>query len=162
VAVPPLAVPSEEGADAAATDAVRLFVERARGVRSSFTLTDDNVAAIVRICRRVDGIPLAIVLAAARVRSMAPAQMPSRLDQRFQLLSGGARGAVNRHQTLRRAIDWSYDSLAPEEGELLQRLAVCVGGFDLEAAEAIGASDDIDTFQVVDLVDRLVDKSLVD
>jgi len=162
LAVPPLAVPSEEGLDAIAADAVRLFVERAQAVRSSFALVDDNVAAVVRICRRVDGIPLAIELAAARVRSMAPGEIASRLDQRFQLLSGGARGAVNRHQTLRRAIDWSYDLLSSEEAELLQRLSVCVGGFDLDAAEAIGVSDDVDAFIVVDIVDRLVDKSLVD
>jgi predicted ATPase/class 3 adenylate cyclase len=162
VAVQPLAVPSEEGSDAIGVDAVRLFVERAQGVRSSFALGDDNVAAVVRICRRVDGIPLAIELAAARVRSMAPGEIASRLDQRFQLLSGGARGAVNRFQTLRRAIDWSYDLLSTGEAELLQRLSVCVGGFDLDAAEAIGVSDDVGVFQVVDLVDRLVDKSLVD
>jgi predicted ATPase/class 3 adenylate cyclase len=163
MAVQPLAVPSEQGAeDAADSDAVRLFVERAHGVRSSFALGDENVAAVVRICRRVDGIPLAIELAAARVRSMAPGEIATRLDQRFQLLSGGTRGAVNRHQTLRRAIDWSYELLAPEEAELLQRLSVCVAGFDLAAAEAIGTSDTIDALQVVDIVDRLVDKSLID
>jgi predicted ATPase len=161
VAVRPLAVPPEDGTDASATDAVRLFVERAAAVRSSFVLGDDNMAAVVRICRRVDGIPLAIELAAARVRSMAPAEIASRLDQRFQLLSSGARGAVSRHQTLRRAVDWSYDLLSEDEAELLQHLSVCVGGFDLAAAESIGASESIEAMLIVDLLDRLVDKSLV-
>ena len=161
-AVQPLPVPRNNGQDNAAdADAVQLFVERARAVRSAFALTAENTDGVIRICRRLDGIPLAIELAAARVRSMSPGEIAGRLDQRFHLLTGGARGAASRHQTLRRAIDWSYDLLGTDEVELLQRLSVCAGGFDIAAAEAIGASDAIDPVDVLDLVDHLVDKSLV-
>jgi predicted ATPase/class 3 adenylate cyclase len=161
--VPSLAVPDEAATldVLITTDAVRLFVDRARATRSEFVLTADNAAAVTQLCRRLDGIPLAIELAAARVRSMAPSEIAARLDQRFRLLTGGTRTAASRHQTLRGAIDWSYDALEPAERALLCRLAVCVGGFDLVAAETIGAGGAIDAFDVDDALGRLVDKSLV-
>src|SRR5262249_56537960 len=161
--VPSLRVPDEAAAldVLATTDAVRLFVDRARATRSEFLLTVDNAAAVTQLCRRLDGIPLAIELAAARVRSMTPSEIAARLDQRFRLLTGGTRTAASRHQTLRAAIDWSYDALEPGERTLLARLWVCRGGFDLPAAEAIGAGADLDVFDIDDLVGRLVDKSLV-
>jgi predicted ATPase/class 3 adenylate cyclase len=145
----------------AGTDAVRLFVERARAARAGFVLNSDNAEAVVQLCRRLDGIPLAIELAAARVRSMAPGEIAARLDQRFRLLTGGSRTAANRHQTLRRAIDWSYDLLDQDERSLLGRLSVCAGGFDLAAAESIGSGGAIDALDVDDLLGRLVEKSLV-
>jgi predicted ATPase/class 3 adenylate cyclase len=161
--VPSLAVPDESTSlDVLVTsDAVRLFVDRARATRSEFALSAENAVAVAQLCRRLDGIPLAIELAAARVRSMTPTEIAARLDQRFRLLTGGTRTAASRHQTLRGAIDWSYDALEPAERALLGRLAVCVGGFDLSAAEAIGAGGEIDAFDVDDVLGRLVDKSLV-
>ena len=163
VAVPSLGLPKEDALSLAQaeSDAVRLFVQRAQSARSGFSLNQDNAQAVFQLCRRLDGIPLAIELAAARVRSMAPSEIAARLDQRFRLLTGGARTAVDRHQTLRRAIDWSYDLLEPEERTLLGRLAVCVGGLDLAAAEVIGSGGTIDSLDVDDLLGRLVDKSLV-
>jgi predicted ATPase/class 3 adenylate cyclase len=163
VTVPSLALPEDVDSTelAAETEAVRLFVDRARAVRPEFALTPDNVAAVTQLCRRLDGVPLAIELAAARVRSMAPTEIAERLDQRFRLLTGGTRTAASRHQTLRRAIDWSYDALEPAEQTLLGRLAVCLGGFDLGAAEAIGAGGSVDALDVDDALGRLVDKSLV-
>ena len=161
--VPSLGVP-DEATDPdllAGTEAVRLFVDRARATRSEFVLNENNAVAVVQLCRRLDGIPLAIELAAARVRSMAPGEIAARLDQRFRLLTGGMRTAASRHQTLRGAIDWSYDALEPVERTLLGRLAVCVGGFDLSAAEAIGQGGAIDAFDIDDALGRLVDKSLV-
>jgi predicted ATPase/class 3 adenylate cyclase len=161
--VPSLAVPDESAAleELGTTDAVRLFVDRAHATRSEFMLTDENAAAVTQLCRRLDGVPLAIELAAARVRSMAPNEIAERLDQRFRLLTSGTRTAASRHQTLRRAIDWSYDALEVVEQTLLGRLAVCLGGFDLTAAEAIGAGGAIDALDVDDALGRLVDKSLV-
>jgi predicted ATPase/class 3 adenylate cyclase len=162
-AVPSLAVPDDDAdlgllADA---DAVRLFVDRARATRSEFALSGENASAVAQLCQRLDGIPLAIELAAARVRSMTPSEIAARLDQRFRLLTGGIRTAASRHQTLRGAIDWSYDALVPLERALFGRLAVCVGGFDLAAAEAIGADEALDALDVDDALARLVDKSLV-
>ena len=161
--VPSLAVPDvASGAEAAVSaDAVRLFVDRARSARSAFAITSDNAGAVGQLCRRLDGIPLAIELAAARVGSMNPTEIAARLDQRFRLLTGGSRTASSRHQTLRRAIDWSYELLDAPEKALLGRLAVCAGGFDLAAAESIGAGGFIDALDVDDLVCRLVDKSLL-
>ena len=162
-AVPSLGLPEESAPldMLAGADAVRLFVDRARAVRTGFSLSSDNADAAVQLCRRLDGIPLAIELAAARVRSTAPGEIAARLDQRFRLLTGGSRTAANRHQTLRRAIDWSYDLLADDERTLLGRLSVCAGGFDLVAAESIGSGETIDAFEVDDLIGRLVEKSLV-
>jgi predicted ATPase/class 3 adenylate cyclase len=161
--VPSLQVPEEEAgpAELAPVEAVELFVDRARSARAGFRITPDNAGEIAQLCRRLDGIPLAIELAAVRVRSMSPGEIATRLDQRFRLLTGSARGATSRHQTLRNAIDWSYDLLDEDEREILGRLSVCVGGFDLTAAERVGAGRGIDALDVDDLLGRLVDKSLV-
>ena len=126
------------------TDAVSLFVERARQVKADFALTENNSRAVVEICQRLDGVPLAIELAAARVIALSPAELLRRLDRRFQLLAGGRRGAVERHATLRAAIDWSYDLLDPAEQRLLARMAVFSGGCTLEAIEEICSGDPVD------------------
>ena len=158
-----LALPAEGVSpdDAAEIEAVRLFVDRAAAIREPLAISPENVGAIVQICRRLDGIPLAIELAAARARMMSPGEIASRLDERFRLLTGGSRTTVERHQTLRQAVDWSYDLLDGRERRLLNRLAVFAGGFTLEAAEAIGGGDAIDAFDVLDGLGQLVDKSLV-
>jgi predicted ATPase/class 3 adenylate cyclase len=142
-------------------DAVRLFVERGADARAGFALRDDNVAAVVQICRRLDGIPLAIELAAARVGSMTPQEIATRLDDQFRLLRGGTRGGVERHQTLRRAIDWSYDLLTPAEQLVLDRMSVFAGGCALEDAEDVVAGDGVDEYDVVDHLGSLVRRSLV-
>jgi predicted ATPase len=149
------------GDTAEEADAVRLFCDRAVAARDGFVLDTDNVDAVVQICERLDGIPLAIELAAARVRMMTPGEIASRLDERFRLLTGGARTAVERHQTLQQAVDWSYDLLAPRERELLNRLGVFAGGFTLDAAESVASGDGIETIDVLDGLGQLVDKSLV-
>ncbi len=137
-----------------------LFVQRATTVRDDvdWALHSDEIA---EICDRLDGIPLAIELAAARSRSMLPGDILSRLDERFRLLSGGRRTARERHQTLQAAVEWSYDLLEEDERRLFARLAVFRGGFSLEAAEAVASGGGIDEMDVVDLLDRLVDKSMV-
>jgi predicted ATPase/class 3 adenylate cyclase len=160
VPVPVLSVPSE-GEDKHRSEAVELFVERAHEVDPSFQLTDDNHIAVRQLCRRLDGLPLAIELAAARTRSLPPAEILGHLDRRFRLLTGGRRTAVKRQQTLQNAIDWSFDLLASEEQALLRRMGVFAGSFDLAAVEAVAAGDGVDPVDVTDLVDRLVDKSLV-
>ena len=141
--VPPLALPEEDGAAPlavlAGAEAVRLFVERASAARPGFALTERNAAAVARICRRLDGLPLAIELAAARVRALAPGEIATRLDDRFRLLVGGGRASPPRHQTLRAAIDWSYDLLDGEEQRLFDRLSVFAGSFTLAAAETVCA-----------------------
>ena len=141
--------------------AVRLFLDRAIDARPDFALTPENAAAVARICRDLDGIPLALELAAARVRSMPIAAIAAHLTDRFALLKGSDRTALPRQQTLRATIDWSYDLLAPPERALLQRLSVFAGGFALDAAEAIGAGDDLPPGEVLDTLGHLVDKSLV-
>ena len=141
--------------------AVQLFLDRAIDARPDFALTRKNAAAVARICRELDGIPLALELAAARVRSMSVDAIADHLTDRFALLKGGDRTALPRQQTLRAAIDWSYDLLAPPERALLQRLSVFAGGFALDAAEAVGAGDDVASRDVLDLLGHLVDKSLV-
>jgi len=156
-AVAPL--PVDDAGDAAASDAVRLFVARAAESRPGFALTDANRGAVVEICTRVDGIPLAIELAAARVRTLEPAAIAARLHDRFRLLSSGSRTAMPRQQTLRAAIEWSDDLLAPEERALFHDLAVFAGGWGLEAAETVAGT--IDSADVLDVLDRLVLKSLV-
>jgi predicted ATPase/class 3 adenylate cyclase len=162
VSVASLGLPTgEEPLQVESADAVRLLVDRARATRADFTTTTENAAALAQICRRLDGIPLALELAAARLRWMSPAEVAARLDQRFRLLTGGSRGAASRQQTLRRTIDWSYDLLDDAERLVLQRAAVFAGGFDLKAAEAACASDDIDALDVVDVLARLADKSLL-
>jgi predicted ATPase/class 3 adenylate cyclase len=163
VAVPSLGVPSA-GADIAemwSADAVRLFRERAVAAKVDFVVTDGNLDAVGALCRRLDGIPLAIELAAARVRSLSPDDLLARLDQRFKLLTRGSRAALERQQTLRATIDWSYDLLEPDEREALDRLSVFAGSCDLGAAEAVLGGDQLDPSDVVDLLGQLVDKSLL-
>jgi len=142
-------------------EAVRLFIDRAMLVNSHFTVTKDNAPAIAQICFRLDGIPLALELAAARVRMLSVDQISSRLDDRFRLLTGGARTALPRQQTLRAAIDWSYDLLSENERLLLRRLAVFAGGWTLELAEQVCSDEAIDQYEVMDMLGKLVDKSLV-
>src|SRR5205823_2932735 len=118
-----------------------LFVERARAVREDFAVTTANALALAQVCARLDGIPLAIELAAARVRVLPVEQIAGRLDDRFRLLTGGSRTALPRQQTLRALIDWSYDLLSEPERALLRRLSVFAGGWTLEAAEAVCGDD---------------------
>ena len=160
--VPPLSLPAPGEAAIDGAEAVQLFVERARAVQPMFELTPDNRAAVAQICRRLDGLPLALELAAARLRVLGPEQIAARLDDRFRLLTTGNRAALPRHQTLRAAIDWSYDMLAPRERRLLARLAVFRGGFTLEAAEHVGSDAELRPDDVLDIVAELVEKSLVD
>lgn len=145
----------------AESDAVRLFVERSRAVQPGFALNADNAMAVAQICRRLDGIPLAVELAAARVRALPPQQIAARLDDRFRLLTGGSRTALPRHRTLRAAFDWSFDLLPESERVLLTRLSVFSGTFSLEAAEAVCSGGSVQRVDVVDLLSRLVDKSLL-
>lgn len=142
-------------------DAVRLFVERAQAVRSGFDVTADNAAAVAALCRRLDGIPLAIELAAARLRVLSVEQVVERLDDRFRLLTGGARTAPARHQTLRAALDWSFELCTPAERMLWERVSVFAGGFDLDAAEQVCAGDGIERQEVFELVGALIDKSVL-
>jgi len=143
-------------------EAVELFVDRASQVRQDFSLVDDaDAAAVAEICRRLDGIPLAIELAAARVRVLSLAEIVASLHDRFRLLTGGARTAVRRQQTLRASVDWSYALLTELERVLLRRLAVFMGGFDLGAAQVVAGGDEVASYQVLDIVTLLVDKSLV-
>ncbi len=162
VAVPSLGVPADDLDldELVQADSVRLFTERASAT-GGFVLTPQNASSVGVVCRRLDGIPLAIELAAARARSMSPDDLVDRLDQRFKLLTRGSRGARERQQTLRSTIDWSYDLLEPTERLALDRLSVFAGSCDLAAAEAVLADDDLDEFDVVDLLGQLVDKSLV-
>jgi predicted ATPase/class 3 adenylate cyclase/tetratricopeptide (TPR) repeat protein len=163
LAVSSLAV-AEPGADVeaiASCDAVRLFVERARAARQDFGLDHTNADAIAQLCRRLDGIPLAIELAAARIVALSPSELAARLDDRFRVLGGGRRGAVERHQTLRAAVDWSYDLLDETEQRVLERLSVFAGGFTLHAAEAIASGDGIEAHTVLDVLAALVAQSLV-
>lgn len=150
------AVPSLSIAD----EAVELFTDRARLAQPAFAITDDNTQAVAEICRRLDGIPLAIELAAARVRSLSPAEIAEGLDDRFRLLTGSARSLVQRQQTLRASIDWSYELLTDTERILFRHLSVFPGGFDLAAAQAV-AGDGFEPFQVLNQLTSLVDKSLV-
>jgi len=142
-------------------EAVRLFIDRAILVNPHFTVTKDNAPAIAQICFRLDGIPLALELAAARVRMLSVDQISARLDDRFRLLTGGARTALPRQQTLRAMIDWSYDLLSENERLLLRRLAVFAGGWTLELAEQVCSDETIDQYEILDMLGRLVDKSLV-
>ena len=141
--------------------AVRLFVERARFGQPGFALSAQNARDVLTVCRRLDGIPLAIELAAARVAVLSPRQLAERLDDRFRLLTRGNRAAPARHQTLRTLVDWSYGLLTPEERSLFDRLAVFAGGFSLEAAEAVCAGEGLDQADVLPLLSLLVEKSLV-
>jgi predicted ATPase/class 3 adenylate cyclase len=142
-------------------EAVRLFIDRATIARPAFQLTNDNVPLIAQICWRLDGIALAIELAAARIRVLTLQQIVERLDDRFHLLTTGSRTAVPRQQTLRSLIDWSYDLLTEPERQLLCRLSVFARGRTLEAIEAVCAGDGLEPWEIVDLLTQLVDKSLV-
>ncbi|MFI6992465.1 ATP-binding protein [Nonomuraea wenchangensis] len=162
--VPTLAVPEAAGTAGRAdsqTDAVRLFAERARAVLPGFEITDANREAVARVCRRLDGIPLAIELAAVRLRSLSVEQLLERLDDRFRLLTTGARTAMPRQQTLRSLIDWSHALCTEQERLLWSRLSVFSGGLDLEAAEQVCSGGGIPPEDVMDLVGGLVDKSVL-
>lgn len=163
--VPPLAAPEADAAMTPAAlaqiDAVRLFTDRAAAAQPNFRVTDSNAGAVAAICRRLDGIPLALELAAARTRAMTVEAIASRLDDRFKLLVTGDRTVLPRQRTLRALIDWSYDLLLPAERLLFARLSVFAGGWTLEAAESVGAGGEIAGAEVLDLVAGLVQKSLV-
>ena len=139
---------------------IELFYERANNAKPGFSLDEKNGASVAQICHQLDGIPLAIELAAARIKLMSLDEIAARLDDRFSLLTAGSRTAIPRHQTLRATIDWSYDLLTGSEQILLRRLSVFVGGFTLEAAEAV-CSQGMKRNEILDLLGRLVDKSLV-
>jgi predicted ATPase/DNA-binding CsgD family transcriptional regulator len=170
--VPPLSLPAPQPwrdptgglatlDDYRQAEAMQLFEARARAALPSFELTTDNSPWVAEICRRLDGIPLALELAAARVRVYSARQIAERLDDRFRLLTTGLRAAPQRHQTLAATLDWSYDLLSEKERILLRRLAVFAGGWTLEAAEVVCAGDGIKPAEIIDLFPNLVDKSLV-
>lgn len=142
-------------------EAVRLFVERAVKARPNFQLDADNAPPVAAICNRLEGIPLAIELAAARTRVLSPDQISHGLSDRFHILAGGARTALPRHQTLQASVDWSFNLLTEDERLLLRRLAVFSGGFGLDAAEKVCSGDAIERFRVLDLLSELVDRSLL-
>jgi predicted ATPase/class 3 adenylate cyclase len=158
-----LELPEPEGGMqvAAGSASVRLFCERSAAARPGFALSRANVAAVTEVCRRLDGLPLAIELAAARVSAMTPAEVAGLLDERFRLLTGGRRTAVERHQTLRAVVDWSYGLLSPTERVVFDRLAVFSGGFTLAAATAVVTGKGVEAWDVVDAVGGLVAKSMV-
>ncbi len=162
--VPSLSLPGADvvsADDLIASDAVRLFAERARVHQQDFVIDEESAPQAATICRRLDGIPLALELAAARLSSMSLAQVADRLDQRFRLLTGGSRNAMPRQQTLQATVDWSFGLLSQAERDTLTRLSVFAGGFDLEAAESVCTSSTVDALDVLDLLGSLVDKSLV-
>jgi predicted ATPase/class 3 adenylate cyclase len=164
IQVPSLRLPSSFGYEdegGGYPDAMELFAERASAVNSRFTLTPDTAPAVADICRRLDGMPLAIELAAARTRMLTVDQISQRLGDTFRLLTGGSRTALPRQQTLLATVDWSYQLLTEEEKRLFERLAVFRAGFSMEAAEAIIAGQGVDEFEVFDLLASLVDKSMV-
>jgi non-specific serine/threonine protein kinase len=164
--VRPLAVPDDDDAqppaELAQVEAVRLLLDRLRAVDPRFELTTENAPAVSRICRRLDGIPLALELAAARARVLPVEAIADRLGDRFRLLNAGSRTALPRHQTLRALIDWSYDQLTELEQTLFRRLAAFAGGWTLEAAEEVAAFGALDSWAVVDLLFQLVSKSVVE
>jgi predicted ATPase/two-component SAPR family response regulator len=142
-------------------EAARLFIERAAAMLPTFEPTDRNAAVVMRVCRGLDGIPLAIELAAARVKVLSVEQIAERLHDRFRLLTAGSRTALPRHRTLRATIDWSHDLLSEEEKVLFRRLSVFAGGFVVGATEAVCVGEDLEEDEVLDLLSHLVDKSLV-
>ena len=164
--MPPLQLPPVEGQPSLERllqfDAVRLFLDRARRARPNFALTNDNGPAVAEICARLDGLPLAIELAAARAKSLTPQQILTGLEHSLRLLTGGSRLVMARQQTIEASIAWSHNLLAPSEQVLLRRISVFAGGWDLEAVEAIcGDGETIDAMQVLDSLERLIDQSLV-
>jgi predicted ATPase/DNA-binding CsgD family transcriptional regulator len=163
--VPPLELPAPDAAQPLVqlrqNEAVALFIERAAAASGHFELTAANQAAVVALCRRLDGLPLAIELAAVRTRALGPEQILGRLSDRFGLLTGGSRVALPRHQTLRTTIEWSYDLLTPAEQTLLTRLCVFAGRFTLDDVEQVCCSGDVPAAAALDLLASLIDKSLV-
>jgi predicted ATPase len=157
--ISPLEVPDSDEA-AAGSDSVALFADRAEAMVPGFTLTAANQQPVVQLCRRLDGIPLALELAAVRLRAMSIEQIVARLDDRFLLL-GTARSSDDRHQTLRAAIGWSHELCTAQEQRLWARLSVCPGGFDLEAAERVCAGEPLNAGSLFDTLGRLVKKSIV-
>ena len=162
--VPSLSLPEPgrlpEAAELADYEAINLFVERAQAVDAGFELTDENAAMVARLCRELDGIPLALELAAARSRVLTAEQILAKLEDPLRLLTSRDRSAAPRQRTLRATLQWSYDLLDEDERALFRRLSVFVGGWDLQAAEAVGAGDPVDADFVLDLLSALVDKSL--
>jgi predicted ATPase/DNA-binding NarL/FixJ family response regulator len=165
IPIPPLQVPAGDGAEPLAhmrqNEAVMLFSERAGAASGAFELTGSNQAAVVALCRRLDGLPLAIELAAVRTRVLTVEQILDRLSDRFALLTGGGRAALPRHQSLRLAIDWSYDLLTAAEQALLRRLCIFAGRFTLDDVESVCTSDEVPATRALDVLSSLVDKSLV-
>ncbi|MBD5604550.1 MAG: hypothetical protein IAI48_05605 [Candidatus Eremiobacteraeota bacterium] len=165
--LPSLSMPSAEAAVALGVDAaleygaVDLFVTRARAANARFAFTADIVAVVAEIVRRLDGIPLAIELAAARVRVLAPKQLAEKLNERFRVLTGGDRTALPRQQTMRAAIDWSYDLLTPDEQRVFRMLSVFAGSFAIDTPAAVGADETLDELDIFAIVASLADKSLV-
>jgi predicted ATPase/DNA-binding XRE family transcriptional regulator len=165
--LPSLGVPSPEAArrlgatEAATFGAIALFVDRARAMDHSLTLTDENAPIVAEICRRLDGIPLAIELAAARVRVLSIPDLAERLDERFKILTSGSRDVLPRQKTLRALIDWSYELLAPQEQRLFARLGIFRSGFSLDAAASVCGGEGLDELDVLDVLGSLTDKSLV-
>jgi predicted ATPase len=160
--LPPLGVPDRSALSfesVKAADAIKLFVDRAQIARPSFELTTANFASVAEVCRRLDGIPLAIELAAARVKILSIEQILTKLDDRFKLLSSAGRTMLPRHQTLRAVIEWSYDQLASEEQRLLRALSVFAGGWTLVLSATVVS--DLDEFEILELHSQLVDKSIV-
>jgi len=157
----PLPDPTGAVTTVAANDAVVLFTERAQAARATFVLDASNTGAVAEICRRLDGIPLAIELAAARVVSMSPLEIRGLLDERFRLLTGGRRSAVERHQTLRATVDWSYSLLGERERAVFDRLGVFSGSFDARGAQAVVMGDGVEAWDVLDALTELVAKSMV-
>lgn len=163
--IPALALPRTASIpleDLREIEAVRLFVNRAQCAKHDFALTAENAPAVIDICRRLDGIALAIELAAARISALPPAVVAERLEHRFRLLRGGDRTALPHHQTLRAMVDWSYDQLEEPERAVLRRLSVFAGGWSLDAAEAVCAGDPIEDWEVLDHLFRLVERSWVE
>ncbi len=164
-ALRPLSVPSSEVAkdlkSVSATDAVKLFVDRAQFVQTHFEINNDNLDDVTEICRRLDGIPLALELAAARVRVLSVAQIRQKLNDRFRLLTSDDRIALRRHQTLQAAIDWSYEQLSSDEQRLIRILSVFAGGWTMDLAIKVAGMDQLDEFEILDLLTHLIDKSLV-
>src|SRR5438309_4055029 len=165
IPVPPLALPSGHQAESLGqlrqNEAVMLFTERSAAASGSFDLTESNRAAVVEVCRRLDGLPLAIELAAVRTRVLTVEQVRERLNDRFALLMGGGRAALPRHQTLRTTIEWSHDLLNPAERSMLRRLCVFAGRFTLDDAESVCISEPLPAVQPLVVLSSLVEKSLV-
>lgn len=163
--IPPLSMPeiirNKSFEELSEFESVKLFLERANSVNANFQLSHDNIFDVAELCKKLDGIPLAIELAAKRINVLPVDKILARLDDRFKLLTGGSSTALPRQKTLKALIDWSYDMLHPNEQLLLQRLSVFMGGWNLEASEEICSDDNIDQYEVMDLVNSLNDKSLI-